>query len=159
MRLIREWRLVCHRRTPAVRARASPLNTEIKRSHLFLSPPPGWPSHSLGRCPPSDAIKKQQRIQKTSCIDTPTQVSSPRLHEVEYFCRPHVRPPLSSRPPASLFPSLLPRGSSSSQQQTAFSSGRGGRGTPSFGNGLCRDTLPPCVARQSSDCTFYCCLS
>lgn len=121
--LIHEWSLVCHRRAPAVRARASPLTTEIKRIHLL--PPTARMVLPLVVLPLSDAIKKHRWLHKTSCIDTPTQVSSPRLHSVEYFCRPHVRPSFLSCLPASLFLSLVPRGSVSPQQQTSFLSWQG----------------------------------
>lgn len=66
--LIHEWSLVCHRRAPAVLARASPLSTEIKRSHLppttTPSPPDAPPTRwaaALG------CYEKQHRLRNTCC--------------------------------------------------------------------------------------------
>lgn len=139
MTLIYEWSLVCHRRAPTVRARRfasehrnkkkSPLTRTVPR-RLMVLPLVGLPlspakksSAGFGK---HVAPARRRKFRHRSCIRW--NISVIRTSD-----------PLSYLfLPASLFLSLVPRRSSSSQQQTIFSLGSGHQGTPSFGNGLRR---------------------
>lgn len=150
--LIHEWSLVCHRRAPTVRAKASPLNTEIKRSHLL---PP--------LCPTARMVLQRADLLLSAAMKSSAgfgkRVARTRRRKFRHRgCIRWNNSVIHTSDPLSYLVCLLLSFSlwcfvaaphHSSRQFSLLADAA--EGLPRLETSCAADTLPPCVVRKSSD--------